>query len=374
MEVQFTLTDAPSIPAGFSPQEVFCSLSSLPKGNETLHITVGRRLHNRSMDYFGRLDQSSPFPLKYSEICLLLESLAIQVNIRGKFIIQQSELLVNLRQNKTYLLEMIEECAGNGKIVTQIEELNKKRSDLITQKESVSSHLEEMKQFCEEHQSELELAERVKEMEAKVETLKKEEEALYRRERGLRKIVLMRLDEEFPARIERLKSQIETIDSELNEVWNEKNDKEKVINEKEKEKRIADKLLDEKQGELNRIENERKRLKRELKQEQEKLLHTLEKKNEVREKLENESKKQREMSEALNCSEEEIPNIIEMFKAIERQRRNAKEIEGLEKQEADLEVTIKKQSKIAESKTMIWNEIRSVQHQLRELYEQIEYS
>ena len=80
------------------------------------------------------------------------------------------------------------------------------------------------------------------------------------------------------------------------------------------------------------------------------------------------------MSEALNCSEEEIPNIIEMFKAIERQRRNAKEIEGLDKQEADLEVTIKKQSKIAESKTMIWNEIRSVQHQLRELYEQIEYS
>ena len=53
VEVQFILTDAPSIPAGFSPQDVFCSLSSLPEGSETLRITVGRRLRNRSLEYFG---------------------------------------------------------------------------------------------------------------------------------------------------------------------------------------------------------------------------------------------------------------------------------------------------------------------------------
>lgn len=369
VEVQFTLTDAPSIPAGFSPQEVFCSLSSLPEGSETLRITVGRRLRNRSLDYFGRLNQGSSFPLKYSEICLLLESLAIQVNIRGKFIIQQSELLVNLRQSKTYLLEMIEECAGNGKLVTQIEELLKKRADLITQKESVSTHLEEMKQFCEEHQSELELAERVKETEEKVETLKREEESLVERERGLRRIVLLRLDEEYPARMESLKAKMESIDSELNGIWSEKNEKETILGEKEKEKRAADKRLDQKQAEFNRIASERKRLKRELKQEQEKLLYALEKKKEVRSQLEEQSKQQQELIEVLNCSEEELPSVIELFKCLERRRRNAKEIEELEKREIDLEQAITTQMKATEAKTILWNEIRSVQHRLREMYD-----
>lgn len=367
MEVQFTLTDAPSIPAGFSPQDVFCSLSTLPKGSETLRITVGRRLRKSSMDYYGRLDQGKAFPLKYSEICQLLESLAIQVNIRGKFIIQQSELLVNLRQSKTYLLEMIEECAGNGKLVAQIEELTKRRSNLITQKESVSNHLEEMKQYCEEHHSELELADRVKDTEEKVETLKKEEEELAKRERELRRVVLLRLEEEYPAKMEGWKAKIEAIDSELDEILKEKSERETIISEKEKEKRAADKLLDQKQGELNRLSSERKRLQRELKQEQEKLLYTLEKKKEVREKLETEGRQQREMMQVLNCSEEELPGILEMFKNIERQRRSAKEIEELEKREIDLEQIIQKQTKIAESKTALWTEIRSVQHLLREL-------
>ena len=334
-----------------------------------MRITVGRRLRNRSLDYFGRLNQSSSFPLKYSEICLLLESLAIQVNIRGKFIIQQSELLVNLRQSKTYLLEMIEECAGNGKLVTQIEELLKKRADLITQKESVSTHLEEMKQFCEEHQSELELAERVKETEEKVETLKREEESLVERERGLRRIVLLRLDEEYPARMESLKAKMESIDSELNGLWSEKNEKETILGEKEKEKRAADKRLDQKQAEFNRIASERKRLKRELKQEQEKLLYTLEKKKEVRSQLEEQSKQPQELIEVLNCSEEELPSMIELFKSLERRRRNAKEIEELEKREIDLEQAIKTQTKATEAKTILWNEIRSVQHRLREMYD-----
>ena len=369
VEVQFILTDAPSIPAGFSPQDVFCSLSSLPEGSETLRITVGRRLRNRSLEYFGRLNQGSSFPLKYSEICVLLESLAIQVNLRGKFIIQQSELLTNLRQSKTYLLEMIEECAGNGKLVTQIEELLKKRANLITQKESVSNHLEEMKQYCEEHHSELELAERVKETEEKAELLKREEEDMVSRERGLRRIVLLRLDEEFPARMEGLKAKLESIDGELNGIWKEKNEKEAILSEKEKEKRAVEKRLDQKQAEFNRISSERKRLKRELMQEQEKLLFTLEKKKEVRSQLEEQSKQQQEMIESLNCSEEELPSMIEMYKSMKRQQRNAKEIEELEKREIDLEQAIETQTKATEAKTIRWNEIRSIQHRLREMYD-----
>ena len=157
--------------------------------------------------------------------------------------------------------------------------------------------------------------------------------------------------------------------TEMIRTWKEKNEKEAILSEKEKEKRVVEKRLDQKQAEFNRISSERKRLKRELMQEQEKLLFTLEKKKEVRSQLEEQSKQQQEVIESLNCSEEELPSMIEMYKSMKRQQRNAKEIEELEKREIDLEQAIETQTKATEAKTIRWNEIRSIQHRLREMYE-----
>ena len=110
-------------------------------------VSVGRRLHRSTLDYYGRMNNGDVFNVKYAEICSLLEVLSIQVNIRGKFIIQQSELLSGIRQRNTTLLEIIEESSGNESIIQRLSELEKKQSALYEQKESVKERVEEIERY-----------------------------------------------------------------------------------------------------------------------------------------------------------------------------------------------------------------------------------
>ena len=88
-------------------------------------FSIGRRISGSSLEYFGSVQRSAPFPLRFSDIKSVLSALHIQVNTRGKFIIQQSELLSGVRQKKTGLLDIIEESVGSAPIVQRIEECEK---------------------------------------------------------------------------------------------------------------------------------------------------------------------------------------------------------------------------------------------------------
>ena len=162
MEIVFQI-DGISIPESVG---VFHSVST------SSIVTVGRRLHRSVLEYYGRIDGGDAFNVKYSEICSLLESLSIQVNIRGKFIIQQSELLSGIRQRNTMLLDIIEESTGNESIIQRITELEKKQSALCDQKESVRERVEEIEKYENENKEmeamksqSLELVEEMNELE-----------------------------------------------------------------------------------------------------------------------------------------------------------------------------------------------------------------
>ena len=117
---------------------------------ECINISIGRQLRGNNLEYFARVNGGNAFLVKYSEICHLLESMSIHVQVRGKFIIQQSELLASIHQRNTALLEMIEETAGNVEIVKRLEELEKRQKALYTQRESVRQRLREIDLFVEE--------------------------------------------------------------------------------------------------------------------------------------------------------------------------------------------------------------------------------
>lgn len=369
-EIQFTLSDIASPPLGLSPREAFQSIPKLQSGNSKLVITVGRRLHNRAMDYYGRFGDSEPFLIKFNDISMILEALQIQVNMRGKFIIQQSELLRNLRQRRTSLLEMIEECIGDQAIVSLLEDLTKRREALCIQKESVRSRLEEIVQYAEEHKSERLLANRVRETEKNVDELRKEELVIRKKERGLRRTLLIKLEEDYPTVIRKKEAKMRKIDGEIDSVSKQITEAERRLTAVEKRKRIADEKLESFQEGLALLESERQRLKRELRQEQEKLIHILDQEKEVKKNLERESQVQSEFSHNVGCTNEEITEYVEAYKVLQRERECSKEIDELERVEEELELKIRKgkeKEKEIESKRMVWREIHQIQHRIHSL-------
>ena len=137
--------------------EWICKQSSIPAivtnlSEECVNISIGRQLRGNNLEYFARVNGGNAFLVKYSDICRLLESMSIHPQIRGKFIIQQSELLANIHQRNTALLEMIEETAGNVEIVKRLGELEKRQKALYAQRESVRQRLREIDLSVEENE------------------------------------------------------------------------------------------------------------------------------------------------------------------------------------------------------------------------------
>ena len=148
-----------------SPAHCFQSIASLLAAGRTTPglrtvFSIGRRVRNASLDYFGTLNGSPPFQLRYSDMKLLFAALRIQVDTRGKFIIQQSELLSGVKQRKTGLLEIVEESAGTTSLVKQIEDCEKQRAALEAQRQSVEARLGEIDVFQKENEEERKTQER----------------------------------------------------------------------------------------------------------------------------------------------------------------------------------------------------------------------
>ena len=145
--------DGYSLPTNTSTLETFQKLPTVlahPSSAPTpFTVSVGRRLRKNALEYFASINDGEPFVIKLSAINDLLDALGIPSNVRGKFIIQQSELLTTLRQRNTSLLEIIEECSDSSPLVEAIARTERKLDALREQKQSVKARLEEIDMFVE---------------------------------------------------------------------------------------------------------------------------------------------------------------------------------------------------------------------------------
>ena len=145
--------DGYSLPTNTSTLETFQKLPTVlahPSSAPTpFTVSVGRRLRKNALEYFASINDGDPFVIKLSAINDLLDALGIPSNVRGKFIIQQSELLTTLRQRNTSLLEIIEECSDTSPLVEAIARTERKLDALREQKQSVKARLEEIDMFVE---------------------------------------------------------------------------------------------------------------------------------------------------------------------------------------------------------------------------------
>ena len=145
--------DGYSLPTKTSTLETFQLLPAVmahPSSTPTpFTVSVGRRLRKNALEYYASIDDGASFVIRHGAIDDLLNALGIPSNVRGKFIIQQSELLTTLRQRNTSLLEIIEECSDSAPLAKAIARTEKKLSALYEQKESVKTRLEEIDVFVE---------------------------------------------------------------------------------------------------------------------------------------------------------------------------------------------------------------------------------
>ncbi len=248
-------------------------------------VSVGRRLHRSTLDYYGRMNNGDVFNVKYAEICSLLEVLSIQVNIRGKFIIQQSELLSGIRQRNTTLLEIIEESSGNESIIQRLSELEKKQSALYEQKESVKERVEEIERYENENKEmetmknqSMELIEEMNELELNQQKLMVEMKVNEYALSTVRK-------EECEKRKRSVKEEIEENEKALREMSEEISTmvQEKVVKEKEGVA-VRERLL-EVQQESEKRRAVRRSERRKLKQIQEELIVNLDNQKQLSEKV-----------------------------------------------------------------------------------------
>lgn len=231
------------------------------------------------------MNDGEMFNIKYADICSLLEALSIQVNIRGKFIIQQSELLSGIRQRNTALLEIIEESTGNGYIIQRISELEKKQAALCAQKESVKERVEEIERYEEENKEmetmktkSIQLIEEMKELERNQEEalveIKVNEYALSTECLSELETKEMRMEKE----IKEVERNLKEIDDKIKSTVKERVSKEKEgLGMKEKLQKI--------QQEYERQRATHQKERRELKQVQEELIVNLDNQASLKERI-----------------------------------------------------------------------------------------
>ena len=174
VEVQFSMENI-SLPLNMTTFQDIIEYLKMPTTiiNTNTHITIGRRFNHNNSEYYGKIGEFPNQTLKYHDIIHFLHSLSIQINSRGKFILQQSALLHSIQQHNTGLLEIIEESVDNSSIIETIQNTKKKVVDLDNQKKELERRQEEIMQFNEKHGYLIEVEEKRKKMEKEVESLEK---------------------------------------------------------------------------------------------------------------------------------------------------------------------------------------------------------
>lgn len=239
VEVQFTLYDTAISSSINTFNQLLTFLKNPPfvmNGSST--ITIGRCYHNHSLEYIGSFQKSPQQIIKYSDIKELLESLSIQINTKVKFIIQQSTLLLSIRQKNTTLLDIIEESIGNQTIIKQLDALRKKEEDLKNQKEELSLRKEAIEKYRVEKEKEYELEKKRVALEEEENNVKTDMERIdEERKECMRMLMIVKLEEKEKKEV-RMKESLEKWKNEVNKVKGEGKElmKKKEVQEKEYDK------------------------------------------------------------------------------------------------------------------------------------------
>ena len=173
-EVQFSLINT-TIPTNITKfQDVIEYLKApIMLMHTDTHITIGRRLNHNNSEYYGRIGDQACQTLRYQDIVHFLQSLSIQINTRGKFILQQSALLHSIQQHNTSLLDIIEESIGNADLIERIQSTKRKIVDLEKQKKELEIRQEEIEHFKEKNEYLIEVDEKKTTIEREMEEMKK---------------------------------------------------------------------------------------------------------------------------------------------------------------------------------------------------------
>lgn len=270
-----------------------CLGKEQPQQGSSILFSIGRRISGSSLEYFGSVQRSAPFPLRFSDIKSVLSALHIQVNTRGKFIIQQSELLSGVRQKKTGLLDIIEESVGSAPIVQRIEECEKQEKALRVQKESVEGRLKEIEAFQKANEEEWAIEKKLEGERKEKEEAETEWERAQRVERELEALLSKQA-------VEAMRRQLEQSGKE----WEEKKkEAEKCNTEYEKEKEKKKRVEEELRGVSKEVKGVKEK-KQALKRLQLQLIDVLDKKSEVSDQKGRKEAELAQLAEAVQAVQE----------------------------------------------------------------------
>lgn len=238
VEVQLTLYDTAISSAINSFNQLLTFLKNPPfvmNGNST--ITIGRCYHNHSLEYIGSFQKTPQQIIKYSDIKELLESLSIQINTKAKFIIQQSTLLLSIRQKNTMLLDIIEESIGNQLIIKQLDDLRKKEEDLKNQKDMLSLRKEAIEEYRIEKEHDYELEKKRVALVEEERNVKKEMERVDEERKESMMMLMIAELEEKEKKVITLKESLERWEKEMNEV---KGEEKELIEKKDVQENVSE--------------------------------------------------------------------------------------------------------------------------------------
>ena len=270
-----------------------CLSKEQSQQGSSILFSIGRRISGSSLEYFGSVQRSAPFPLRFSDIKSVLSALHIQVNTRGKFIIQQSELLSGVRQKKTGLLDIIEESVGSAPIVQRIEECEKQEKALRVQKESVEGRLKEIEAFQKANEEEWAIEKKLEGEQKEKEEAEVEWERAQRVERELEVLLSKQAVEAMWRRLEQREKEREE----------KKKEAEKCNTEYEKEKKKKKRVEEELRG-VSKEVKEVKEKKQALKRLQLQLIDVLDKKSEVSDQKGRKEAELAQLAEAVQAVQE----------------------------------------------------------------------
>lgn len=302
-----------------------CLSKEQSQQGSSILFSIGRRISGSALEYFGSVQQSAPFSLRFSDIKSVLSALHIQVNTRGKFIIQQSELLSGVRQKKTGLLDIIEESVGSAPIVQRIEECEKQEKALRVQKESVEGRLKEIEAFQKANEEEWAIEKKLEGEQKEKEEAEVEWERAQRVERELEALLSKQAVEAMRKRLEQSAKE-----------WEEKKrEAEKSNAEYEKEKEKKKRVEEELRG-VSKEVKEVKEKKQALKRLQLQLIDVLDKKSEVSDQKGRKEAELVQLAEAVQAvQEEEAVQEQEAVRAA-RKKRTWERVQELRRMEEEV--------------------------------------
>lgn len=323
--MEFTIDGVAIGSESSSPLQQFRAIPSLLNAEQSqqgssILFSIGRRISGSTLEYFGSVQRSAPFPLRFSDIKSVLSALHIQVNTRGKFIIQQSELLSGVRQKKTGLLDIIEESVGSASIVQRIEECEKQEKALRAQKESVEGRLKEIEAFQKANEEEWAIEKKLEGERKEKEEAEAEWERAQRVERELEALLGKQAVEAMRRRLEQSETKWEEEKKEAEECNVE------YEKEKEEKKRVEEELRS-----VSKEVKEVKEKKQALKRLQLQLIDLLDKKSELSDKKE---RKEAELARLAEEVQEEADEQEAMRAA--RKKRAWEQVQELRRVEEEV--------------------------------------